>query len=549
MNKMVLAHFQGLTPPDLIHDHIILSGFTIAVLGLAAWCIFTQAFLTDLPVIRGIPEAPGAVAFYGHLKVLGLDHPSQFEKWGTKRSWPVLQARFGRRRVVVLNGFKEAQEWIVKNATATIDRPLFWTFHNVVSKSQGSTIGTSPWNESAKRRRTAVSAYLTRPALRSSAPMLDVESHAFVEDLFKATQQDNLGDVDPRMYCLRLAFNITLMICYGTRFKDIHDPDLLSMLDITSTVASFRSTNSNPQDYVPLLRYLPNKRQKIAVETREKRDIWLANMFSRVQSALDKGQYCPCITGTLLSESGSGKLDESDIKSINVSLVSGGFETVSTTMLAGLGWLASDEGQVYQEKVFNDLIIVYGDVETAWDKVVIEERSDVTVALYKEMLRYFAAIQLLPPRQTMKDFEWNGITIPKGVSVYMNAQAINHDHSYYGEDAHIFRPERWLDEKRPIGPPYQFSFGAGSRACPAIAITNRLLYLAFSRLLLHFKVLPAADGSILDAHYIRYNSDTTQQTCHPKPFRIRLEPRQLGNSAMEKCFASSRANGERMIYN
>lgn len=137
MNKMVLAHFQGLTPPDLIHDHIILSGFTIAVLGLAAWCIFTQAFLTDLPVIRGIPEAPGAVAFYGHLKVLGLDHPSQFEKWGTKRSWPVLQARFGRRRVVVLNGFKEAQEWIVKNATATIDRPLFWTFHNVVSKSQG----------------------------------------------------------------------------------------------------------------------------------------------------------------------------------------------------------------------------------------------------------------------------------------------------------------------------------------------------------------------------------------------------------------------------
>ena len=28
-------------------------------------------------------------------------------------------------------------EWIVKNATATIDRPLFYTFHNVVSTSQG----------------------------------------------------------------------------------------------------------------------------------------------------------------------------------------------------------------------------------------------------------------------------------------------------------------------------------------------------------------------------------------------------------------------------
>lgn len=114
------------------------------------------------------------------------------------------------------------------------------------------------------------------------------------------------------------------------------------------------------------------------------------------------------------------------MRSINVSLVSGGFETIATTMLAGLGWLASPEGQNVQQKVYDDLLNTYSDVETAWESVLVEEKSEYTVALYKEMLRYFAAMQLPPPRQTMKEFQWNGITIPKGVSVYMNVQAINH---------------------------------------------------------------------------------------------------------------------------
>ncbi len=115
-----------------------------------------------------------------------------------------------------------------------------------------------------------------------------------------------------------------------------------------------------------------------------------------------------------------------DIKSINVSLVSGGFETVSTTILAGLGWLASSEGQLLQDRIWHELINVYGSIPTAWTKVLTEEKSLLTVALYKEMLRHFAAIPLLPPRSTISEFQWNGVLIPKGVTIYMNAQAINH---------------------------------------------------------------------------------------------------------------------------
>lgn len=47
---------------------------------------------------------------------------------------------------------------MVKIALATIDRPLFYTLHGIVSKTQGGTIGTAPWNESTKRMRTVAGA-------------------------------------------------------------------------------------------------------------------------------------------------------------------------------------------------------------------------------------------------------------------------------------------------------------------------------------------------------------------------------------------------------
>ncbi len=69
--------------------------------------------------------------------------------------------------------------------------------------------------------------------------MLDMESFAMIAAMYKATQKDKLAEVSPKLYCQRLAFNVTLMICYGARFDDIGDPDLLNMLDIATTVSRY----------------------------------------------------------------------------------------------------------------------------------------------------------------------------------------------------------------------------------------------------------------------------------------------------------------------
>ncbi|OJD29614.1 cytochrome p450 [Diplodia corticola] len=543
-----LAHLP--TPTTLLLAFVVL-------LPLGLYALYTHlAFSTNTPYIRGLPEPPGAVPFFGHLPLLGGDHPTRFQKWSVENGWAVLQARLGRRRVVVLNTFAAAEWFMKKNAAATIDRPVFETFHGVVSGSQGATIGTSPWDASCKRKRTAVGAFMTRPAIqRSAAPLFDLEIHGLITALLDAASAPSSTspssspsdlslptEVDPRPLLLRATLNFTTLLCYASRFASPADPLLADILATAHAVSTFRSTNGNDQDHVsPLLCYVPipsmraqtrgwSERRALAKSLSARRDVWLDALLERVRKAVGEGRAVSCIAEGLLRDGDveGAKLNEAEIRSINVGLVSGGFETLATTAVAGLGFLSSEEGQGVQRKAYEAVMEAYGgNVEEAWEKCLGEEKVEYVVALVREMLRYYCAIQLLPPRQTFKEMEYEGVRIPKGVTVYVNAQAINHDETAYGPDAHVFRPERWLDpdNKFKVPAPYHYSYGAGSRACTAIALSNRILYTMFVRLIIHFKFTASKEAPpTLD--YIDFNENRKDASVLPKRFRLKLEERE-----------------------
>jgi phenylacetate 2-hydroxylase len=106
--------------------------------------------------------------------------------------------------------------------------------------------------------------------------------------------------------------------------------------------------------------------------------------------------------------------------------MSGGFETVFSTAIIGIGLLASPEGQAIQQRAFDNVMSIYDSVNEAFESAVSEEKSTYITAFVRETLRFYPPLHLLPPRQTYQEFTYNGSTIPKGVLVYMNAQAINH---------------------------------------------------------------------------------------------------------------------------
>lgn len=106
--------------------------------------------------------------------------------------------------------------------------------------------------------------------------------------------------------------------------------------------------------------------------------------------------------------------------------MSGGFETVFTTAIAGIAYLSSPEGQAVQDKAFQDILEHYGSVEAAFAQAVTDEKSPYVAALVRETLRFYPPLHILPFRQTYQDFDHNGARIPKGVMILVNVQAVNH---------------------------------------------------------------------------------------------------------------------------
>ncbi|KAK5705584.1 hypothetical protein LTS12_028267, partial [Elasticomyces elasticus] len=206
---------------------------------------------TDVPKIKGLPEIPG-VPIFGNLLQLGDKHATVTGKWA-KQYGPVFQVRMGNRRIVFANSFDSVRQLWIKDQSALVSRPTFHTFHSVVSSSQGFTIGTSPWDESCKRRRKAAATALNRPAVQSYMPIIDLESTMSIKELLRDSENGTM-DVNPTAYFQRFALNTSLTLNYGFRIAgNVNDELLQEIVVVERGVSNFRSTSNNWQDYIPLM--------------------------------------------------------------------------------------------------------------------------------------------------------------------------------------------------------------------------------------------------------------------------------------------------------
>ncbi|KEF59855.1 uncharacterized protein A1O9_04703 [Exophiala aquamarina CBS 119918] len=108
----------------------------------------------------------------------------------------------------------------------------------------------------------------------------------------------------------------------------------------------------------------------------------------------------------------------------------------------------------------------------------------------------------------------NGIHIPPYTNIGCPAGAINQDVRVFGEDAHIYRPERWQQakdesqeayiERRKIMERTELSFGQGSRTCIGKNIALMEMFKAVATLMGQFKFepvgTPAKDKVIVKVH-------------------------------------------------
>jgi phenylacetate 2-hydroxylase len=314
---------------------------------------------------------------------------------------------------------------LLGHQNAVIDRPKLYTFHGVISSTQGFTIGSSPWDESCKKKRKAAGTALGRPALRNYYPMFDLESYSIVRGVSEDSKNGQV-EIDIRPYIQRYALNTTLTLCYGIRMDAVYDELLREILHVGSAISLLRSASENLQDYVPIMRYLPsNKKNARSKELRDRRDAYLDLLLNKVREMIKEGTDKPCISSAILKDEES-KLTGVEVSSICLSLVSGGFETIPGTLTSCIGSLCTEEGQIWQERAYEDIKRYYPDIRDAWTTCIKEEKIPYINAIVKEAGRYYTVSSMSLPRKTVTEVNWNGAIIPPKTMILINAQAGNH---------------------------------------------------------------------------------------------------------------------------
>lgn len=424
-----------------------------------------------------LPGPPG-LPIVGNLTHLHPDPAETLRQWSAEYG-PVYQIMLGIQPVVIFNTMQSARDVFIGQGHSLIDKPRFYTFHSVLS-TVASSIGTTVWNDSTKRRRKTAAGAMNRPGVATYLPFLDELSRSLIAELLELGGGDGEKAFNPRLSLDRAIVDLTVAINYGVRLP-ANEPGLLhEIIEVEDRLSRVKTPLGSPQDFVPALRLLPfNRQTKEAAETNRRRLVYLRRFEREMAERVKKGTDRPCIQSNVLRDP-TVELNDVDLMSISMSMVSGGLDTMVNTLAWTIGMLALRPA--VQEAAYSATIDAYG--TGSWGPIEDETGVPYITALVKECLRYFTVFRLSLPRAAYKDIQYQGMHVPKGTMVFLNSWSCNRDKATYGEDAEEFRPERFLED--PELP--HASYGFGTRMCAGVHLANRQLYVIILRLIWAFEV-------------------------------------------------------------
>lgn len=135
------------------------------------------------------------------------------------------------------------------------------------------------------------------------------------------------------------------------------------------------------------------------------------------------------------------------------------FDSTAKTLSSGLLMLAMH--QDIQQKLINEIDSICGtEKELTFDNDFLQRFTYLDL-IVKETIRLFPAGPIVA-RETSDEIEICGYKIPKKTIMVMSIFAMQRDPKYWGDDAHLYRPERFENLENPQA---YLPFTGGKRMC------------------------------------------------------------------------------------
>ncbi|GJC78455.1 3-hydroxyphenylacetate 6-hydroxylase [Colletotrichum liriopes] len=373
-----------------LFDHALQSA-AISLLLIPLVYVIANEFIRSKARISKL-DGPRGLPLIGNLWDIRVNAAEQYRVWA-KKYGAVYQIQLGNVPVVVVNSSAAARALFGQNAQSLSSRPEFYTFHKIVSDTSGTTIGTSPYSDSLKRRRKGAASALNRPSVATYVHHLDVESRDFIKELYEYGKAGQ-APVDPMPMIQRLSLSLALTLNWGVRMSSQKDGLFKEITHVEEEISRFRSTTGNLQDYIPLLRLNPiNAHSAKAKEVRNRRDVYLTALNRGLDERMANGTYKPCIQANVILDK-DAKLNNVELTSISLTMLSGGLDTLTTQVAWFVAMLAQRPD--IQEKAVAAIREFYSEKQPMCD-AEDDQQCKYIVALVRESLRYYTVLRLALP--------------------------------------------------------------------------------------------------------------------------------------------------------
>ncbi|KAL0446978.1 UNVERIFIED_CONTAM: cytochrome [Sesamum latifolium] len=160
------------------------------------------------------------------------------------------------------------------------------------------------------------------------------------------------------------------------------------------------------------------------------------------------------------------------------------------TSTASLAWtiLLLSVHQEWQEKARNEVIELFGQSNPSPDGIA---RLKIMTMIIEESLRLYSPVPAIK-RKVEKQVKLGKLTLPPQTELYISQLALHHDPNIWGEDVHLFRPERFEQGivKATNNNPVAFlPFGFGPRTCVGLNFAMTEAKIALSMILQRYRLI------------------------------------------------------------
>ncbi|XP_077200902.1 cytochrome P450 1A1-like [Paroedura picta] len=503
---------------ELSFPEVTVVFFTMASILISIWILITIKTRKH-PLLPG----PWALPVVGNLLQLG-EHPYISFDHMRKKYGDVFQIKLGMVPVVVVNGFDNVKQVLMRDGESFAGRPDMHTFSFFAN---GESMSFSVQYDEQWKLQKKIASKALRSLAKSEAKSSDctclleehvcAEASELVKTFVELSAKD--GSFDPTAVTTLAVANAVCALCFGKRY-DHTDKEFLSIIKLNN---DFQKASSvfNPADFIPCLRYLPLPNAKAAREFYGNFNKFVAQCVKDHFATYDEN-HLRDITDALLSVSNEKKSDgkaaslssEKIINTVN-DIFGAGFSTVSGClqwMLLYLIKYPKMQAEIQEE--------IDGKIGLNPPRFDDRKKLHYMEAFINEVFRHTSFMPFTIPHCTTRETVLKGYYIPQNTCIFVNMYQVNHDETLWVKP-YLFKPERFLNENGELNKSLAekvMIFGMGVRKCLGEEVARNEVFVILTSILQHLSLeKPAEDQLDLTPVYSLLMS--------PKPYRLQVVPR------------------------